>query len=66
MKQTLYLLSFVILFSACQNNTNTSEKIENKDSLVVVGESVSKELSELNLKISLNELVLLLTVNYVD
>lgn len=52
MKQTLYLLSFVILFSACQNNTNTSEKIENKDSLVVVGESVSKELSELNLKIS--------------
>lgn len=47
----LYYLAFTSLaFISCQNNTSQS-KVEVKDSLAVVGESVSKELSELNQKI---------------
>lgn len=51
MKNIIYILFIPLVFSSCQNNS-TNTKVELKDTLAVEGTSVSKELSELNQKIS--------------
>lgn len=51
MKHLFYISFAFIALISCQNNS-TSTKVEAKDSLAVEGESVSKELSDLNVKIS--------------